>query len=132
MSGRLTVSSPLPRPLSSFVGRRAEIGDLKRICAATRLVTLTGPGGCGKTRLAIEVAAETGDRFPDGVGFVDLAPLRDPDAVLESVAGALGLRQQAAREAAALIADARLLLVIDNAEQLVEAVAAVVEDLLRR
>lgn len=123
---------PPPRPLSSFIGRQAEIEALKRLLAGTRLVTLTGPGGCGKTRLAIEVARETAERYLDGTAFADLSPLRDAAAALEGIGGALGPRKAAPGDVAELIGRARLLLVIDNAEHLVESVAALVEHLLGR
>jgi non-specific serine/threonine protein kinase len=122
----------LPQPLSSFVGRRSEIEELKRIFAAARLLTLTGPGGCGKTRLVIEAAAEVSGWFQGGVAFVDLATIREAAGVAEAVATALGLAEQASGEVATLIGEARLLLVIDNAEHLVEAVSGLLEDLLRR
>jgi predicted ATPase/DNA-binding CsgD family transcriptional regulator len=120
---------PLPKPLSSFVGRRAEIEELGRMLASTRLLTLTGAGGCGKTRLAIELATRYRDTFPDGVALVDVAPLRDPVAVPELIA-ALGLAEQTAIEAAKVIADARVLIIIDNAEHLVESASTVAEELL--
>src|SRR5436190_17032924 len=92
--------APLPRPLSSFIGRRSEIEELKQILSGARLVTLTGPGGCGKTRLALELASEVSSLFPDGIGFVDLAAVQDPATVPETVATALGLSGQAGGEAA--------------------------------
>src|SRR5438105_29345 len=122
--------SPLPRPLSSFVGRRNEIDQLKRILSEARLVTLTGPGGCGKTRLAIELAAEVRSAFPDGIGFVDLAAVQDPATVAETVATALGLSGQDRVEATELIGEARLLLLVDNAEHLVDSVCQLAADLL--
>ena len=128
-TSRLT-PAPLPRPLSSFVGRRAEIERLSAILVQTRLLTLAGPPGCGKTRLALEVAATSRNRFPDGVAFVDLAPIRDPAAVLDAAATAIGVPAQSLSELPARIEDARLLLLIDNAEHLIEAVCSLVERLL--
>jgi non-specific serine/threonine protein kinase len=122
--------APLPRSLSSFVGRRSEIEELKRVLAGTRLLTLTGPGGCGKTRLAVEVASRVSSGFPDGVGFVDLAPLQDAATVPETVATALGLSRQAGGEETDLIGEARLLLLLDNAEHLVDGVCRLVSELL--
>jgi non-specific serine/threonine protein kinase len=94
------------------------------------LVTLTGVGGCGKTRLAIEAAAGLDTEFPDGVGFIDLASVREPAAVAEALAVGLGLRQQQVGQLADIIADTRPLLVLDNAEHQVEAVSALARDLL--
>jgi non-specific serine/threonine protein kinase len=122
--------SPPPRQLSSFVGRVAEIEELRQLVGRARLVTLTGPGGCGKTRLAIELAAVIGAGFPDGVAYADLTPLREPAAVAGSVASAFGLVQGDTGRLAGLIGDACPLLVIDNAEHLVEAVSSLAVGLL--
>jgi non-specific serine/threonine protein kinase len=122
--------APPPRRLSSFVGRQAEIAELRRALATSRLVTLVGAGGCGKTRLALEVAAQVGPSFPAGVAFVELAPIQDPPLVPEAVAAALGIPRHAADRVADLVGGARLLLVLDNAEHLVEAVSTLVEELL--
>src|SRR5437867_172204 len=122
----------LPRPLSSFVGRRTEIEELKRALGGARLVTLTGPGGCGKTRLALELAFKVRSRFPDGVGFVDLAPVRDPATVPETVATALGRSGQDRGDAAEMIGEARLLVVLDNAEHLVDSVCNLAAEFLDR
>jgi non-specific serine/threonine protein kinase len=122
--------SALPRPLSAFVGRRSEIEELKRVLSEARLVTLTGPGGCGKTRLAIEVASQVSDRYAGGVAFVDLAPVRDADTVPETVAGALGLSRQAWSETAGLIGETSMLLMLDNAEHLVDSVSRLVGEFL--
>jgi non-specific serine/threonine protein kinase len=124
------VPSPPPRRLSSFVGRHAEIAELRGLLAEARLLTLVGPGGCGKTRLAIEVAAVAGSAFPAGVGFVELAPVQDPSLLAEAVAAALGIPRQASDRLADLIGDARLLLVVDNAEHVVAAVSMLVDRLL--
>ena len=125
--------APPPRPLSSFVGRRGEIEALgRRLLAGIRLVTLTGPGGSGKTRLAIEVAREVAPHFPGGVAFADLSALRDPAAVPDCVLGALGPRGPLPRDVAQLIGAAGLLLVIDNAEHLVAATSTLVASLLDR
>jgi predicted ATPase/DNA-binding CsgD family transcriptional regulator len=130
--GAVLSPAPLPRPLSSFVGRRREIEELKRVLSGARLLTLTGPGGCGKTRLAVEVASEVSSRFPDGIGFVDLAPVQDPATVPETVATGLGLSRQARFEATEMIGEARLLLLLDNAEHLVESVSQLAAELLSR
>ena len=123
--------TPPPEPLSSFVGRRQEIEDLRVIHGKGRLLTLTGPGGCGKTRLGLELTAKIRSDF-DAVAFADLAPVHDPLAVPEVVAAALGLPVGAASQAPTLIAAARLLLMIDNAEHLVEPLSGLVADYLAR
>jgi predicted ATPase/class 3 adenylate cyclase len=108
----------LPRPASSLVGRTAERGELLAMLQnGTRLVTLTGPGGSGKTRLALEVATDLAFSFPAGVFWSDLSPLRDPALVTETLAQTLGAKTSLAEH----IADRELLLVLDNFEQVVEA-----------
>jgi predicted ATPase len=87
----------VPTELSSFVGRRAELAEVKRLLGQSRLVTLAGPGGVGKTRLALRVAATVQRVFPDGVWLVELARLSDPAAVVVEVGTALGLRDQGIR-----------------------------------
>ena len=124
----------LPVQPTPLVGRAAEVAA---VCAllrrdGARLVTLTGPGGSGKTRLALQVAAEALDAFPDGVYFVPLAPLVDPDLVAPTVARALGLaeaegRPGAAQQLHAYLRDKRLLLVLDNFEQVLAAAPLVAE-----
>src|SRR5512146_316263 len=84
--------SNLPLALTSFVGRKRELAEVKSLLTSTRLLTLTGPGGCGKTRLALAVADELLPEFDDGVWLVELAALNDPTLVPQTVAGALGLR----------------------------------------
>ena len=123
---------PPPWPLSSFVGRRQEIDELQRILTGSRLVTLIGFGGSGKTRLAIELARSVSSSFDEGVAFVDLAPVHDPNAVAESIATAVGLTARAADQVAGLIGEESLLLVIDNAEHLVEVLSALVVEYLAR
>src|SRR5712691_2007295 len=92
-----TVPHNLPLQLTSFVGREREIAEAKRLLGETRLLTLTGAGGCGKTRLALAVAAGVRDEFPDGVFLADLALVSDPDLVLPAIARALGLREAEGR-----------------------------------
>ena len=110
------------------------MAELDRLLAAARLVTLTGPGGIGKTRLAQEAARASSARFPDGVAFVDLAPLRDPSFVLPTIARALGVDETgdpAVHElVVATVGERRLLLVLDNFEHLTAAasdLAAILE-----
>jgi predicted ATPase/class 3 adenylate cyclase len=124
----------LPTQLTSFVGRMADRAAVGNLIAVHRLVTLTGPGGTGKTRLSIEVAAAAVPDFPDGVHFVSLAAVRDPGLVASQIAGTLGLTESGSRSARDLVVDwlARktVLIVLDNFEQVVEA-APLVAELLR-
>jgi predicted ATPase/DNA-binding SARP family transcriptional activator len=137
-----TVPSNLPRPLSSFIGRDEEVRRLVDACAGTALLTLTGPGGAGKTRLAREVAAQLAAaapaRHPDGVWWVELAPLApggDASALLQLVADVVGVHLTVTCDAADAVARAlagrRALLVLDNCEHVVDAAAALAERLLR-
>ncbi len=124
----------LRSPTTSFLGREAEIADLQTSLKAHRLVTLTGPGGVGKTRLALEVAARSAHEFPDGVWLIELAAVGDPDAVPEAVAAALGIMQQpgvtlAGSIAAALEGRSRLL-VLDNCEHVLDAAADLIDVIL--
>jgi predicted ATPase/DNA-binding NarL/FixJ family response regulator len=125
----------VPAELTSFVGRRGEVAEVKRLLAESRLVTLTGVGGVGKTRLALRVAAGLRRAFRDGVWLVPLDQLRDQTLVAQAVAGALGLADRAgAAPVAALadyVADRQLLLVLDSCEHLVDAVAKLADLLLR-
>jgi predicted ATPase/class 3 adenylate cyclase len=115
----------LPAPRSSFVGREQELEDIRDLLGRTRLLTLTGPGGSGKTRLAIRAAADEVDRFEDGVVMVDLSAVVEPSLVLSAVAGTLGVPADAGADLANLLRDhlrdRELLLVVDNVEQVVEA-----------
>ncbi|WP_369037793.1 BTAD domain-containing putative transcriptional regulator [Streptomyces adonidis] len=125
----------LPAETTSFVGREKELAEAGRLLERSRLVTLTGTGGVGKTRLALRTAARSASAFPDGVWLADLAALTDPALLERAVAESLGLRDQSARSAADAVDDhlrhRRLLLVLDNCEHLVDAVAALVLRLLR-
>ena len=128
------VAQRLPVQLTSFVGRAAEMTDVRRILADNRLVTLTGAGGVGKTRLALEVAGRMMGECRDGVWYVDLAPIIDPDLVPVAVARALGLPDQPGRSTMEtllrFIGDRQMLVVLDNCEHLLDACAALIVALL--
>ncbi|HKP42183.1 protein kinase domain-containing protein [Mycobacterium sp.] len=122
----------LPMELTSFVGRRAELAQVKKLLSTSRLITLTGVGGVGKTRLALRAAAEAG--FPDGARLVELGELRDASLLIEVVAAGLGLRDESARSLREVLVDFlsshELLLVLDNCEQVVDGAAKLAETLL--
>ena len=126
-------SQGLPVPLTSFLGRDQEIGDVSTLLRRddVRVLTLTGPGGVGKTRLAIAIASNLSADFPDGIAFVALAPVRDPDLVALAIAQALGVAASGDEQPlAALVSslrDAAMLLVLDNFEHVVAAAPLVVE-----
>ncbi len=124
----------LPVQLTSFIGRDAEIDGVRRILADDRLVTLTGAGGAGKTRLAIQVAGQLAAEFDDGAWYVDLAPITDPDLVPVATAGALGLADQPSRSTTdtliRFVGDRQMLVVLDNCEHLLDAIASLTAALL--
>ncbi|HEV8221072.1 MAG TPA: LuxR C-terminal-related transcriptional regulator [Streptosporangiaceae bacterium] len=121
--------------LTEFVGRRAELARVRDALEGARLVTLTGPGGIGKTRLALQVAAGAGRAFRDGVWLTELSGLRDPGLLVGEVARSLGLSDRSARWAVASLADylenRQLLLVLDGCEHLADACAVMADALLR-
>ena len=127
----------LPVQLTSFIGREKEIETLKQVILSgqTRLVTVTGPGGTGKTRLALRTAEELLDAFPQGVWLVELAALADPDLVPGAVASVLKLRESSDRPTLEVLADflqsKRALIILDNCEHLVDAAANLVDWILR-
>src|SRR5277367_6243278 len=131
---KAVVSQRLPVQLTSFVGRDAQLTQLRELLAQNRVVTLTGAGGVGKTRLAIQVAAAMADEFGDGVWYVDLAPITDPELVPLTVARALGLPDQPGRSTmdtlTRFVADRQMLVVLDNCEHLLDASATLVNELL--
>ena len=126
-------AAALPVPLTPLIGREMELAALRHMLAGdhVRLVTITGPGGVGKTRLALAVAEQFGGTLPDGVWFVDLSPLDDPSLVAPAVGGVLGVREGevTAPRLSTVLGDKRLLLVLDNFERVVEA-APLVADIL--
>src|SRR5216117_2725416 len=127
--------APPPAQLTSFIGRERETAAVQELLQSTRLLTLTGAGGSGKTRLALEVAGRVGAQYPDGVAWVELAPLSNPELVPHHVADALGVRRDGIRSAGDALLEAlrdwEALLVLDNCEHLVDACARLAETLLR-
>lgn len=125
----------LPTQLTTFVGRERELAEAGALLATSRLLTFTGPGGTGKTRLSLQVAAAASDRYPDGVWFIPLEAVRDPGLVAPTIARTLGITGNEARPPLDTLVDAigdrRILFVLDNFEQVVAA-GPVVADLLRR
>ncbi len=125
----------LPQELTSFVGRKTELTEARHLLSESRLVTLTGPGGVGKTRLALRMASITRRAFADGVWLVEFDQLQDPALVAHTVADSLGLRERAGRPLLQTLeehlAERRVLLVLDNCEHLVDAVAKLADALLR-
>lgn len=117
----------LPVQLTSFVGRERELGNAKQKLATARLLTLIGPGGTGKTRLALQLAADLVGTYPDGVWFIKLAPLTEPDLIPETIAAVFGVRQQMGIPLVDTLLDylraKETLLILDNCEHLVEACA---------
>lgn len=128
------VAQNLPAQLTSFVGRQAQLGELRDIVTANRLVTLTGAGGAGKTRLAVESAARVAADFSDGVWYVDLAPITIPEVAPVTVARTLGLPDQPGRSTMDLLVrffgDKKILLLLDNCEHLLDACGAMAIELL--
>jgi non-specific serine/threonine protein kinase len=125
----------LPVSLTAFIGRERELVTVERLLAGTRLLTLTGAPGVGKTRLALEVAALRRDALADGVWVVELAPLTNPDLLPQAVAATVGVRERAGRSLVATLAEAlrgrEMLLVLDNCEHVLGASAALADGLLR-
>lgn len=124
----------LPQQVTSFVGRESDLDEVKRLLLDSRLVTITGAGGSGKTRLALQAAADLLTGEGDGVWLVDLAPVRDPDLLPRAVAATLGVDTSTGRDPTDAVTthlrDRRLLLLLDNCEHLIDSVAALVDRLL--
>jgi predicted ATPase/DNA-binding XRE family transcriptional regulator len=125
----------LPAPLTSFVGREKEQEEIKNLVAKNRLVTLTGPGGIGKTRLMLQSAGELVIQYPEGVWLVALAPILDPQLVPRTTAIAVGLREEPRRPVIDMLSDylhdKKLLILLDNCEHLVEACTQMANRLLQ-
>src|SRR5438132_6091346 len=128
-------SGNLPTEGTSFIGRRSELAELRKKLTAARLVSLVGPGGVGKTRLAIRTATDLARGFKDGAWLVELADVRDAALVSNAVLAALDLRNLTATEPRALLLDylrnKELLLVVDNCEHLLEPAARLVTEVIR-
>ncbi len=127
----------LPRQLTTFIGREREVTEVKRLLTSTpaRLVTLTGTGGCGKTRLSLQVGQEVLADYAQGVWLIELAPVADPALVPQAIATALGLREESGRPISATLIDylrgRKTLLLLDNCEHVIAASAQLVESLLQ-
>jgi class 3 adenylate cyclase len=125
----------LPLQLTSFIGREREMAAVSRLLDSRRLLTLTGPGGTGKTRLALQVAGTRVERQPQGVWLVEFAPLADAPLVPQALAAVLGVRDEPGRPLVATLADVlrpkHLLLILDNCEHLLDACATLADALLR-
>lgn len=125
----------LPVQLTSFIGRKDEIAEIARLLSETRLITLTGSGGCGKTRLALQVAAGEQQSYPDGAWWVDLGPLGEAHLVANTIANALGIKEvplQSFEERIQIsLQDKKMLLLLDNCEHVVDTCARLVDALLR-
>src|SRR4051794_21426844 len=123
----------LPHPLTSFVGRGQELAEVARLLRTTRLLTLTGAGGIGKTRFGQQIAGSQIEAYPDGVWLIELAALADPELVSRAVANALGIRDRAERPRLDTLTEAlqsrRLLLVLDNCEHVLAICATLAERL---
>ena len=131
-----TTPNNLPLQPTTFIGRDKELTELKRLFAAARLLTLTGSGGCGKTRLGLQLAADSLDRFPDGAWLVELAPLSDPGLVPRTAATVLGLEEESAKPMTTTLVehlkDKRVLMLLDNCEHLLDACAVLAASLVRQ
>ena len=129
------LSNNLPRQLTSFIGREKEMAEVKRLHSTAYLVTLTGSGGAGKTRLALQVAADVVDAYPDGVWLSEFAPIAEPALVPKTVASALNVPEQPGRDVSETLVDSlrpkTLLLILDNCEHLLAACADLAAALLR-
>ncbi|HET6317080.1 MAG TPA: helix-turn-helix domain-containing protein, partial [Chloroflexota bacterium] len=132
---RLPPRQPISAPLTSFVGREREVGEVSSMLHSSRLLTLVGTGGIGKTRLALEVARRLAAEFADGVVLVDLSPLADEGLLPQAVAAAVGVRERPGQPILSSLVEAlielELLMVLDNCEHVLDACAALADQLLR-
>jgi predicted ATPase/class 3 adenylate cyclase len=128
------IPNNLPQQVTSFVGRERELEEVKRLLANTRLLTLTGVGGLGKTRLSLHIAGDVLENYPDGVWLAEFAALTDGARVAQAVASAIGIKEEAGRPVqealVKFVADRRLLVIFDNCEHLVQACADLAAQLL--
>jgi predicted ATPase/DNA-binding winged helix-turn-helix (wHTH) protein len=135
-AGSRAQRSTLPEALTSFIGRERELAEIKRLLPGKRFLTLVGTGGVGKTRLALQFAAEVMDAYRDGVWLVELAPVADPVLVPQTVAAALGLKEQPGKSLTQTLieylASKQVLLLMDNAEHLLAACAQLADEVLRQ
>lgn len=133
MNTRWTPHRSLPASRTTFRGRREEVADLELLLSQSRVITLTGSGGCGKTRLALEFGRRVADRFDGGVTLVDLTPVTEPDLVIHALARSLKTQESGQGSSIPLLAERltgqRRLLIFDNCEHLSEAIASVVDAL---
>jgi predicted ATPase/DNA-binding winged helix-turn-helix (wHTH) protein len=129
-------SDNLPHQLTSFIGREDDIAHLRQLLASTRLLTLTGAGGCGKSRLALQVARDTRDSYADGVWLVELAPLAVPTLIPQTMAAVLGIQEQPGKDLTTTLVQRletkHLLLLVDNAEHLLGSCAELLNLILTR
>lgn len=136
LRSRLARNDNLPRPVTSFVGRERELAALHTLVAQHRLVTLTGPGGSGKSRLATRYGADVVNQFPDGVWLIDLAPIGAPDLVTAEIAAVLGVRERTGTsvvdDLVEHLEDHTVLLIVDNAERFAGELATLIAMLLDR
>jgi hypothetical protein len=125
----------IPQQVTSFIGRERELDEIKDLFERTRLLTLLGMGGLGKTRLSLQVGADLLDQFPDGVWFVDLAPIKDPSLVPNAAAQVVGVREESGKALTQTLCEhvrqRKLLFILDNCEHLVSACASLADTLLR-
>ena len=125
----------LPLQVTSFIGRERELTEIKHLLGKTRMLTLLGMGGMGKTRLSLQIGADVLDNFPDGVWFVDLAPIKDPSLVPNAAAQVLGVREEPGKAIAQTLCEHvkahKLLFILDNCEHLVSACASLADALLQ-
>lgn len=135
LSAPATALNNLPVQRTSFVGRDEQIAEIVQLLRATRVLTLLGAGGCGKTRLALRVAADVSGGFPDGVWFVDFAPLTDPTLVPQTVAQVLGVRETPGRSVMDTLQQhlrlRQILVILDNCEHVIDTSAQMADALLR-